>query len=189
MVPDRNAQHAACVDQLARDLAVGGRRGRIPAGVVVHENHGGGSLGEGRSEDLPGVDHGGIEDASGDHHVGDDGVLGVQQKDVKLLLPQIAQLELEAAIYVARRRDAPVLHSHFLSAPSTQLQRCLNAHRSGFADPWNRSQLRTRGGGETSERPAEALVDRLSDLQGRPTARAARQQNGEQLGGAQRAGA
>ena len=86
VVDDGDSYRAADGGQLFCDGAIFGGGGGISGGVVVDQDDGCGTLGDGGAKYFAGVDEGSIQDAPGNEDLPDHAVTGRQKESVKLLL-------------------------------------------------------------------------------------------------------
>jgi hypothetical protein len=91
VVQDRNAYGPARRDELLGDGTILSAGRRISRRMVVNEDDSGGALYDGGSEHLPGVNQGRVEDAAGHENGPEDPMLGIQEKGVEFLLPEVPQ--------------------------------------------------------------------------------------------------
>ena len=89
MIEDLDADQLAGFGQPTGDLTIFQARRRVAAGMIVHQQHGGGRITNGRPKHLPRVHQAGIERADGDLVGRNRLVLGIKRDDVELLLDRV----------------------------------------------------------------------------------------------------
>jgi hypothetical protein len=89
--------------------------------VIVDQDDGGGTLGDGGAKYFAGVDEGSIQDAPGNEDLPDHAVTGRQKESVKLLLWEVAEARFHAIEHVSRAPHTISWMTDFRAGPPTQL--------------------------------------------------------------------
>ena len=86
VVDNGNPHRTTHRTELLRDGAIFGRWGRISGGMIVHQDDGRRTLGDGGAKHFARVDQGGIQDAPCNEDLPDHAVAGRQKESVKFFL-------------------------------------------------------------------------------------------------------
>jgi len=106
VVDDGDSYRAAYGGELFGDGAIFGRGGGVSGGVVVDQDDGGRTLGDGGAEYFARVDQGRVQDASGDENFPDHAVAGRQEESVELFLWEVAEAWFHTIEHVSRATHA-----------------------------------------------------------------------------------
>ena len=121
--------------------------------MIVNQDHTCGTLDDGSPKNFPGMYEGCVQDSPGYQYIPENSMLGIQEKGVELLLPQIPKEGAESGEHIGGAPDGSFFSSWVHRGPPSQLQGGHDLGGGGPPNSGNGLQNTGRKGGETTKRP------------------------------------
>ena len=170
VVDDGNPHRTAHRTELPRDGTILGRWPRISRGMIVNQNDGRSTLGDGRAKHFARVDQGGIQDAPCNENLPDHAVACRQKESVKFFLWEITEARLHTIEHVSWAAHTVAWMTDFRARSPTQLESRRNAGTGGQPHSGDGRDRRRRDRSQSSQRPRHARQHLVRDREGRSPA-------------------
>jgi hypothetical protein len=152
--------------------------------MIVNQDHTCGALDDCSPKNFPGMYEGCVQDSPGYQYIPENSMLGIQEKGVELLLPQIPKEGAESGEHIGGAPDGSFFSSWVHRGPPSQLQGGHDLGGGGPPNSGNGLQNTGRKGGETTKRPgctSEPLEKCIRQIQSRAKTATASHQDGQKL--------